>query len=152
MTGASTGIGAATARELAQRGFHVLAGVRRDAYADAIRSANVEPSRLDITNEAEIAMLVKRIADDPARHRHLAPDRGHVDNPRTRYTIGREMVSDPGVFMQSNNCPANLAAGSFCTISVTFTPSAATKRTGTLTITDNANGGMQSVSLNGTGK
>ena len=28
VTGASTGIGAATARELARRGFHVLAGVR----------------------------------------------------------------------------------------------------------------------------
>ena len=56
VTGASTGIGAATARELAKRGFHVLAGVRRDADADAIRFANVEPSRLDITNEAEIAM------------------------------------------------------------------------------------------------
>lgn len=67
VTGASTGIGAATARELAQRGFHVLAGVRRDTDADAIRSAHVEPSRLDITNEGEITMLVKRIADDPER-------------------------------------------------------------------------------------
>jgi NAD(P)-dependent dehydrogenase (short-subunit alcohol dehydrogenase family) len=76
VTGASTGIGAATARELAKRGFHVLAGVRRDADADAIRSANVEPSRLDITNEAEIAMLVKRIADDPDRR----PLRALVNN------------------------------------------------------------------------
>src|SRR5215472_6020085 len=38
ITGASTGIGAATARELARRGFHVLAGVRRDRDADAIRA------------------------------------------------------------------------------------------------------------------
>ena len=76
VTGASTGIGAATARELGQRGFHVLAGVRQDADADAIRSANVEPSRLDITNEAEIAMLVKRIADDPDRR----PLRALVNN------------------------------------------------------------------------
>src|SRR5271166_2111096 len=76
ITGASTGIGAATARELARRGFHVLAGVRSDADADAMRSANVEPSRLDITNEAEIAMLVKRIADDPDRR----PLRALVNN------------------------------------------------------------------------
>jgi NAD(P)-dependent dehydrogenase (short-subunit alcohol dehydrogenase family) len=76
VTGASTGIGAATARELAKRGFHVLAGVRREADGDAIRSANVEPSRLDITNESEIAMLVKRIAEDPDRR----PLRALVNN------------------------------------------------------------------------
>jgi NAD(P)-dependent dehydrogenase (short-subunit alcohol dehydrogenase family) len=76
VTGASTGIGAATARELGKRGFHVLAGVRSDGDADAIRSANVEPSRLDITNEAEITMLVKRIADDPDRR----PLRALVNN------------------------------------------------------------------------
>jgi hypothetical protein len=65
-----------------------------------------------------------------------------------------EMVSDagPGVFMQTNNCPASLAAGASCSISVTFKPSAATKETGTLTITDNGNGGMQKVPLSGTGK
>jgi hypothetical protein len=65
-----------------------------------------------------------------------------------------EMISNPGpgVFMQTNNCPASLAAGASCSISVTFTPSAATKQTGTLVITDNGNGGMQKVPLSGTGK
>src|ERR1700731_2343519 len=83
VTGASTGIGPPTTRELAKRGFHVLAGVRRDADADAIRSANVEPSRLDITNEAEIAMLVKRIAADPDRRplRALVNNAGIQVNP-----------------------------------------------------------------------
>lgn len=76
VTGASTGIGAATARELAKRGFHVLAGVRRDADADAIRAANLEPLRLDITNEAEIAAVARRIAEDPARR----PLRALVNN------------------------------------------------------------------------
>jgi NAD(P)-dependent dehydrogenase (short-subunit alcohol dehydrogenase family) len=76
VTGASSGIGAATARELAKRGFHVLAGVRRDADADAIRAANLEPIRLDITNEVEIAALVTRIADDPDRR----PLRALVNN------------------------------------------------------------------------
>jgi NAD(P)-dependent dehydrogenase (short-subunit alcohol dehydrogenase family) len=67
VTGASTGIGAATARELARRGFHVLAGVRRGNDADALRATKLEPIMLDITNEAEIAALVKRITDDPGR-------------------------------------------------------------------------------------
>jgi NAD(P)-dependent dehydrogenase (short-subunit alcohol dehydrogenase family) len=48
VTGASTGIGAATARELARRGFHVLAGVRRGSDADALRATNLEPIVLDI--------------------------------------------------------------------------------------------------------
>jgi hypothetical protein len=64
-----------------------------------------------------------------------------------------EMTSDtPGVFMQTSDCPASLAADSSCTITVTFTPSAAMEQTGTLTIIDNANGSTQTVSLSGTGK
>jgi NAD(P)-dependent dehydrogenase (short-subunit alcohol dehydrogenase family) len=65
VSGASTGIGAATARELAKRGFYVLAGVRRGIDADALRVTNIEPIMLDITNDADIATLLKRIADDP---------------------------------------------------------------------------------------
>ncbi len=67
VTGASTGIGAATARELAKRGFHVLAGVRRGTDADALRATNLEPVMLDITNETEIAALAKRVNNDPER-------------------------------------------------------------------------------------
>ncbi|MCF2534466.1 SDR family oxidoreductase [Streptomyces sp. FB2] len=66
ITGASTGMGAATARELARRGFHVLAGVRRPSDADTLRSAGLEPVFLDITNPEQIASVSKRIADDPA--------------------------------------------------------------------------------------
>ena len=55
VTGASTGIGAATAHELAERGFHVLAGVRRDRDADAIRGPGIEPLIIDVTNPDHIA-------------------------------------------------------------------------------------------------
>jgi NAD(P)-dependent dehydrogenase (short-subunit alcohol dehydrogenase family) len=65
VTGASTGMGAATARELAHRGFHVLAGVRREADADAIRSEGIEPIILDITVESDVAAIAERIAADP---------------------------------------------------------------------------------------
>ena len=65
VTGASTGMGAATARELARRGFHVLAGVRRDVDADALRGDGIEPHILDITVESHVAAIAERVANDP---------------------------------------------------------------------------------------
>ena len=64
ITGASSGIGEATARELARRGFHVLAGIRRDHDADAIRGLNIEPVILDITNPDHIRALADRVHGD----------------------------------------------------------------------------------------
>ena len=64
VTGASTGIGAASARELARRGFHVIAGVRRDRDADALRADGIEPVILDVTQPDHIARLASRIDDD----------------------------------------------------------------------------------------
>lgn len=58
-------MGAATAHELARRGYHVLAGVRRSADADTIREEHVEPVLLDITVPEQIEALVERIATDP---------------------------------------------------------------------------------------
>ncbi len=65
ITGASSGIGAATARELARRGFHVLAGVRRDRDADAIRGPGIETLIIDITNPEHIRALAARVHGDP---------------------------------------------------------------------------------------
>jgi NAD(P)-dependent dehydrogenase (short-subunit alcohol dehydrogenase family) len=65
VTGASTGMGAATARELARRGFHVLAGVRREVDAEALRGEGIEPHILDITVESDVAAIADRVAADP---------------------------------------------------------------------------------------
>lgn len=67
VTGASTGMGAATARELARRGYHVLAGVRRDEDADAMRGPGIEPVILDITRPDHIEALAARVQKDPQR-------------------------------------------------------------------------------------
>ncbi|MFD7508605.1 SDR family NAD(P)-dependent oxidoreductase [Streptomyces sp. NPDC059853] len=67
VSGASTGIGAATARALAAMGYHVLAGVRTDSEADAVRTDGIEPVTLDITVPEHIEALARRIADDPAQ-------------------------------------------------------------------------------------
>lgn len=69
VTGASTGIGRATAVQLAGEGFHILAGVRRqiDAESLAREATNIEPIILDITDDSHIQALAHRISVDPAR-------------------------------------------------------------------------------------
>jgi hypothetical protein len=54
-------------------------------------------------------------------------------------------------FAQSNNCGSSVAAGSSCTISVTFTPAASGSFTGAVSVGDNASGSPQTVTLSGTG-
>jgi hypothetical protein len=54
-------------------------------------------------------------------------------------------------FSQTNNCPASLNPGQSCTITVTFTPTAAGTRTATVAVVDNAMGSPQTVALSGTG-
>jgi len=58
-------------------------------------------------------------------------------------------VATAAPFAQTNNCGAAIAPGNACTINVTFTPTAASPVTGTLSIS--GNGGTQSVSLSGSG-
>jgi NAD(P)-dependent dehydrogenase (short-subunit alcohol dehydrogenase family) len=63
VTGASTGIGHATALHLAGRGLRVFAGVRRSQDADALRasSPNITPLLLDVTDEAQLAQAVREV-------------------------------------------------------------------------------------------
>jgi Abnormal spindle-like microcephaly-assoc'd, ASPM-SPD-2-Hydin len=60
-------------------------------------------------------------------------------------------ITASGDFAQTNNCGSSLIAGGTCTISVTFTPTVAGNRSGTLTITDDAASSPQMVSLSGVG-
>jgi NAD(P)-dependent dehydrogenase (short-subunit alcohol dehydrogenase family) len=64
ITGASKGIGRATALHLAKSGFTVFAGVRAQADADSLRAeANgaVRPVLLDISDSAQIAAAVETV-------------------------------------------------------------------------------------------
>jgi NAD(P)-dependent dehydrogenase (short-subunit alcohol dehydrogenase family) len=80
VTGASTGMGAATARELAHRGFHVLAGVRREVDADALRAEGIEPHILDITIESDVAAIADCVARDTRPLRALVNNAGIAVN------------------------------------------------------------------------
>lgn len=65
VTGTSTGIGAATVRELSARGYTVFAGVRRDADGEALRDrvgGDVRPLLLDVTDAAAIGSAADEVA------------------------------------------------------------------------------------------
>lgn len=55
VTGASSGIGLATARLLAERGTRVWGGVRRTEDELTVRAAGARPVRLDVTDPATVA-------------------------------------------------------------------------------------------------
>jgi NAD(P)-dependent dehydrogenase (short-subunit alcohol dehydrogenase family) len=64
VTGASTGIGRATALRLDSAGWRVFAGVRREADAESLRgeaSERLTPMMLDVTDPAQIAAAAGQI-------------------------------------------------------------------------------------------
>lgn len=65
VTGASTGIGEATALHLKELGFDVRAGARKDEDAERLRSQGVTPLRLDVTDNASIAAAGGELGDAP---------------------------------------------------------------------------------------
>jgi hypothetical protein len=60
-------------------------------------------------------------------------------------------ITQSTAFAQTNNCGSSVAAGSHCTINVTFTPAGPFTSLGTLTVNDNASPPLQQASLSGTG-
>jgi hypothetical protein len=59
--------------------------------------------------------------------------------------------ANSGDFSQTNTCGANVNAGANCSINVTFKPTVSGSRAANVTITDNASGNPQGISLTGTG-
>ena len=67
ITGASTGIGHASALRLARGGFDVLAGVRREEDGAALRAeeGRIEPIIVDVTHAGQVAGLAARVGGAP---------------------------------------------------------------------------------------
>lgn len=65
--------------------------------------------------------------------------------------ISSIVLSGNGDFSRTHDCPGTLAAGAQCTVSIAFTPSSLTSKTGTLTITSNAAGSPHMLAISGTG-
>jgi NAD(P)-dependent dehydrogenase (short-subunit alcohol dehydrogenase family) len=65
VTGASTGIGEATALHLKDVGFDVRAGVRKDEDAERLSAQGVAPLRIDVTNGDSIIAAAAEVGDAP---------------------------------------------------------------------------------------
>ncbi|MFP7479413.1 SDR family NAD(P)-dependent oxidoreductase [Terribacillus saccharophilus] len=88
VTGTSSGIGRATAEQLAAEGFHVLAGVRRQEDAEKIKRKNIEPVIVDVTKIDTLKALAERVAQDPLGR----PLRAVVNNAGIAVNAPLEMV------------------------------------------------------------
>ncbi|MEI6870204.1 MAG: SDR family oxidoreductase [Actinomycetota bacterium] len=67
ITGASSGIGAATATLLAENGYHVIAAARRKDRLDALAQShqNIEAVQLDVTDQASVDALASQLKGKP---------------------------------------------------------------------------------------
>ena len=83
VTGASSGIGLASALRLARAGWRVYGGVRAAADADALRGHGVEPLELDVTDATQIAAAAEAVG--PELH-------GLVDNAGISIAAPLELV------------------------------------------------------------
>ena len=61
VTGASSGIGAATAKLLAGNGFQVIAAARRLDRLNQIANDNIEAIQLDVTDQQSVDNFVKTL-------------------------------------------------------------------------------------------
>ena len=74
-----------------------------------------------------------------------------ITNPGTD-VLAISSISVTGDFTSINNCGTTLAVGASCAVAVTFTPTAAGARTGSLVLADDASGSPHTVVLTGTGQ
>lgn len=77
ITGASSGIGKATAEALAQRGFRVFAGVRRPEAGDTLTTAGITLVRLDVTSDESVATAVQTVLEQAGRIDVLVNNAGY---------------------------------------------------------------------------
>lgn len=87
VTGASSGIGEATARQLAAAGFTVYAAARRTERMQQLTEAGIRPIAMDVTDDASMQTGVKTILNEQGRIRTITKA-VTARRPKTRYAVG----------------------------------------------------------------
>ncbi len=125
---------------VAMLGLMVLAGCGGSSSGNSTTTGTpaigLSPTSLTFSSSVGVASAAQTVT---------ITDSGTADLTFTGFSIL------PSSFAETNTCGSAIAAGGSCTVSVTYTPASTTTVSGTLTITDNASGSPQTVSLSGTG-
>ena len=132
--------------------FPVIAGAPQSSYAGTNSSTNVFVARVD-AQDAPAAALSPQSLDFGNQPINVA------SNPRavTLVNAGSAPLNISGVavtgqFSQTNDCGSVVpAGGGTCTIQVTFTPTQTGAVTDQVTVTDDAGGSPQTITVIGTG-
>ncbi|HKX14960.1 MAG TPA: SDR family NAD(P)-dependent oxidoreductase, partial [Propionibacteriaceae bacterium] len=77
VTGASSGIGQATALQLAELGYTVYAGARRVERMSDLADRGIRTTAVDLTDDASMVALVAEIIDDTGRIDVLVNNAGY---------------------------------------------------------------------------
>ena len=82
-----------------------------------------------------------------------SPSQTVTVNNVSSHSVTVTSIASSGDYAESNTCGTTLSAGQSCTITVTFTPTAAGTRSGAVTLKDNCPGSSsQTITLTGTGE
>jgi hypothetical protein len=133
--------------------FPITSGSYQPAYAGGPYDAFVTKFALGLAPVVNLSLSSYNFGNQPiGTTSSAAPitltNTGNAPLNITSVTIAG---TNSGDFAETNNCGATVAAGTSCTLSLTFIPTVVGSETGTLTITDNASPATQTVSLTGTG-
>lgn len=95
VTGASSGIGAATALLLAEHGFHVIAVARRaERLQELVRkSADIESMVVDVTSDSDVMKLAQHLSGKPVELL--------VCNAGGAFDFDTVITSDPEIWMKT---------------------------------------------------
>ena len=138
-------------------GTPVNAGTSTFTFTVADSAGHTASAQLPITIAAAAAASTPAVSLSPTSLTFASQTVGTTSAAQTvtlkntgTASLSISSIAASGNFAETTACPSSLPAGASCTISVTFTPTAAGTPTGSISITDNAAASPQAVSLSGT--
>jgi hypothetical protein len=117
-------------------------------YDNTVLLASAELYELVVVSPASLSFANQVVGATSASQSVTLTNNGSTSLSITSVAISGTNAFD---FAETDNCRGNLSAGASCSVSVTFTPTAAGSRTGSLTIANTLSGSPVLVPLTGTG-